>query len=321
MSWAIALALVSTAALASAPGDERAIAELLAALNRERAGQGLAPLRADAALAAAAQAHADDMAARGYFEVESPDGTTIDQRVRAAGYAADVLAAKLVRSEPLATPASLAAGWGARPEESRTSVFHPEVDEVGVGLASGAGGFLWTIVLARRHDPAGLLAARAEALGDLAAVRAAYLAAVNDARRAGGLPALRADAALDRAAQAHAEALLAARGAGRDEHAVAPLGERVQMERRGAGPGGVAGGSVIWGRRNAGSRTESNLRDVGESVVVDAADVATAVATALTAADPSDLRDARFSRLGVGLAFERDGESWRAVWVACLTRL
>jgi uncharacterized protein YkwD len=331
--------LVATVALAAAPAgppaaaagppaappaaaDARAIGELVAALNRERASLGLGPLRPDPALAAAAQAHADDMAARGYFAVAAPEGTTIDDRVAGAGYPAALVAAKLVGSPPLVAPAEIAAGWRAQPEAGRDSVFHPEVAEVGAGLASGDGRLLWAIVLARRDDSAERLAAREAALGDLAATRAAFLAAVNDARRAAGLARLRADATLDRAAQTHAEALLAARRSGLGETNVAPLAQRVQEERAGrAGSPGVVGGSHQWRSRSTGTRTGSRLREVGESVVVDAADAASAVATALAGEASSDLREASYARLGVGVAFARDGDEWRAVWVACLTRL
>jgi uncharacterized protein YkwD len=44
------------------------------------------PLKSDPRLQAAAQAHANDMATRGYFSHTSLDGRSPAQRVRAAGY-------------------------------------------------------------------------------------------------------------------------------------------------------------------------------------------------------------------------------------------
>ena len=55
-------------------------------LNAQRASGGLPPATADARLTAAAQAHAQDMASRDYFSHRSPEGTSVADRVRAAGY-------------------------------------------------------------------------------------------------------------------------------------------------------------------------------------------------------------------------------------------
>ena len=59
-------------------------------LNAFRSSQGLSPLRPNAALTRAAQAHAEDMARRGYFShrsVGGPNGTTFSERARAGGCA------------------------------------------------------------------------------------------------------------------------------------------------------------------------------------------------------------------------------------------
>jgi uncharacterized protein YkwD len=59
--------------------------EVLALVNRERQKGGLPPLAGDPALSAIAQNHAEDMARRGYFEHESPEGMDPFDRLRAAG--------------------------------------------------------------------------------------------------------------------------------------------------------------------------------------------------------------------------------------------
>ncbi|PXW69065.1 hypothetical protein C7964_103579 [Loktanella sp. PT4BL] len=59
-------------------------------LNLFRARQGLAPLQANPALTRAAQAHAEDMARRGYFSHQAPNGPngrSFVQRARAGGCA------------------------------------------------------------------------------------------------------------------------------------------------------------------------------------------------------------------------------------------
>ncbi|MCV3272987.1 CAP domain-containing protein [Roseobacter sinensis] len=56
------------------------------ALNEYRAREGRAPLAYSAALEAAARVHADDMAARGFFDHRGSDGSTVGARVTGQGY-------------------------------------------------------------------------------------------------------------------------------------------------------------------------------------------------------------------------------------------
>ncbi|GAA2543986.1 CAP domain-containing protein [Pseudonocardia hydrocarbonoxydans] len=56
--------------------------------NAERADAGCEPLATDARLAAAAQGHAEDMAAQGYFDHVSRDGRRFDDRISAEGHPA-----------------------------------------------------------------------------------------------------------------------------------------------------------------------------------------------------------------------------------------
>src|SRR5262245_24146877 len=59
---------------------------ILAEINGFRAQAGAAPLRQDARLVAAAQRHADDMAAHGFFDHKGSDGTQPWDRITQAGY-------------------------------------------------------------------------------------------------------------------------------------------------------------------------------------------------------------------------------------------
>ncbi|ETK80308.1 hypothetical protein L915_13997 [Phytophthora nicotianae] len=61
-------------------------AELLNAVNRERAAQGLSPLCMNTKLQNAAQGHSDDMAAKDYMSHTGSDGSKMSERIQRAGY-------------------------------------------------------------------------------------------------------------------------------------------------------------------------------------------------------------------------------------------
>ncbi|HID66983.1 MAG TPA: CAP domain-containing protein [Roseibacterium sp.] len=68
-------------------GQSVDIAAVGARISALRAGQGLVrPLGHSAALQAAAQAHADDMARTGEFSHRGTNGSTVSSRLRSAGY-------------------------------------------------------------------------------------------------------------------------------------------------------------------------------------------------------------------------------------------
>jgi uncharacterized protein YkwD len=68
------------------PSAVRAADAVIAATNAERKAAGCDALAADARLTAAAQQHASDMAAAGYFSHTAEDGRTFDARIRDEGY-------------------------------------------------------------------------------------------------------------------------------------------------------------------------------------------------------------------------------------------
>ena len=65
---------------------ERVRAELATLVDDERRRAGRRPLAVDSGLEAAAQRHADDMLARSYFAHRDPDGKTVRERAREAGF-------------------------------------------------------------------------------------------------------------------------------------------------------------------------------------------------------------------------------------------
>ena len=60
---------------------------MLSAINAARAGRGLRALAANDQLAAAAERHAQDMATHPGIVHIGSDGSTIEERIRGAGYA------------------------------------------------------------------------------------------------------------------------------------------------------------------------------------------------------------------------------------------
>jgi len=167
-------------------------------------------------------------------------------------------------------------------------------------------------------DPFPVLAA------DLAAVRADFLAAANAERARRRLPALVADATLERAAGEHAAALLDALRAGQPIETVADIASRLQSGVGNPGVMGVnranAGGNPAYPEK---AREASQLGSLGLTVLVDAVDVPAAIQA--VAGSDADLFAAGFRRVGIGVAVataegdgDGDGGHPRAVWVAVL---
>ncbi len=133
----------SDTTLVPAAGNlDRIAAATLCLINDQRSAQGLAPLRADGALAAAASGHSLEMAAQDYFDHVSPGGSDPLARIRRAGY--------LGRSQnfaigenidaatgSLCTPAATVDRWMHSPAH-RANILNPAFRDTGVGVAPAA---------------------------------------------------------------------------------------------------------------------------------------------------------------------------------------
>ncbi|MFI9310830.1 CAP domain-containing protein [Streptomyces triculaminicus] len=164
---------------------------LLALVNSERSRAGVRPLAVDARLAAAARAHAADMAAHGRLSAESPGGDSLFQRVTAAGYTYLVLAEHLVSGPRTAAEF---VDYCRAGHERRAPFGDEAFAHLGAGHATDAGTGLtyWTVLWARPYSAAGLQRATDE-----------VLALTNAERAAAGLPPLAADPRLAAAARDH----------------------------------------------------------------------------------------------------------------------
>lgn len=108
-------------------------ARMLELVNRERAAQGLAPLRADPELAEVARAHSRDMFARGYFSHIAPDGKDPFDRMRQAQVR------YITAGENLALAPTLALAHQGLMDSSghRANILRPAFGRVGIGIVDG----------------------------------------------------------------------------------------------------------------------------------------------------------------------------------------
>ena len=88
------------------------------------------PLSFNQQLEDAAQAHAEDMARRGYFEHDTPDGVTPFDRMRAAGYQGGLMGENIAQGYRDAE--SVVQGWIDSPGHCR-NLMNADFDELGVG--------------------------------------------------------------------------------------------------------------------------------------------------------------------------------------------
>ncbi|HEY6930337.1 MAG TPA: CAP domain-containing protein [Thermoanaerobaculia bacterium] len=108
--------------------------ELLERVNRERARIHLAPLSPNPKLDAAAQAHAEDMLARSYFGHNSPEGNTVLERSKLAGYRPHYSGENLAEGQDSFD--QVVAGWMASPVH-REHILSQVFSDLGSGLAIG----------------------------------------------------------------------------------------------------------------------------------------------------------------------------------------
>jgi uncharacterized protein YkwD len=112
-------------------------AAMLARVNAERKRAGVRTLAANARLDLAAQRHAADMLARRYFAHESPEGKTVRERAKAAGYDWQEIGENLAEGQ--LTVAEVMDSWMHSPGHRR-NLLDPGFRELGVGVALGRGG-------------------------------------------------------------------------------------------------------------------------------------------------------------------------------------
>ncbi|MFF3763575.1 CAP domain-containing protein [Streptomyces sp. NPDC001922] len=117
-----------------------AVARIVSLANAERARAGCSPLRVDRRVQAAAQAHADDMAARNFYDHASPEGGQADGRMRRAGYPAGKWGENIHKGPK--DPATAMRDWMKSPAH-RDNILDCGFEDFGVGVNFSGNGPWW----------------------------------------------------------------------------------------------------------------------------------------------------------------------------------
>jgi uncharacterized protein YkwD len=128
------------------------INQTLSLINSQRAANGLPALVVNAQLTAAAQGHAADMACNSFLSHIGSDGSSVKDRVTAAGYSASIALEDIYAQPPQfgGDPAA-AVQWWMSDLIHRSALLNEKVVEIGVGYAYYADSQLdgyWSVIFA-----------------------------------------------------------------------------------------------------------------------------------------------------------------------------
>jgi uncharacterized protein YkwD len=112
--------------------------QVVTLVNQARAASGCAALTVDARLTAAAVEHSTDMANRGYFDHDTPEGEKFDDRIKAAGYPTPG-AENIAMGQQ--TPDAVMTAWMNSPGH-KDNIVNCKLTTIGVGFDPD--GFYWT---------------------------------------------------------------------------------------------------------------------------------------------------------------------------------
>ena len=174
-------------------------AAVLDEVNRVRQTLTLPTVSPDPRLGAAALYQAREMAGAGQLAHVGSGGETLQDRLRAAGYAYVRVAVNIAAGQ--STPAALVADWMESPRH-RANLLDPQAAQIGVGYAYRPDDpyrHYWTLVLAQPARSA------ADTVADGMRLAEDLLAEVNRVRRDHSLPGVRLSARLDEAAVRHTQ--------------------------------------------------------------------------------------------------------------------
>ena len=125
---------------------------MIAAINDQRAQQGLGAYALDETLTAVAEAHAYDMVSRGYFSHVTPEGETLRGRLQEAGVELHWVGENIQRNtQPADRSVGTAISWFMGSRAHRNNILHGHYNKVGVGVVEGPPGwYTFVLVFAER---------------------------------------------------------------------------------------------------------------------------------------------------------------------------
>ena len=142
------LRLALVLACLAAPASATTVPDALALASAERQRAGLAPLRYDPRLGRAALTQADYMRRRGRMSHTGPNGSSVADRARSAGYRMCHGAENV--ADGWRSPQSVNRAWMDSPAHRR-NILNPRVTEGAVAAVADANGRLfWVMVLGSR---------------------------------------------------------------------------------------------------------------------------------------------------------------------------
>lgn len=134
-------------------GDESLLITLT---NQARASAGLNALIVDPTLTAVARSRSKDMEDRGYFSHTTPEGTTVFDQLRAAGYCYTAAGENIGRNNYPDDSATAAVFDGFMGSSAHRANILGSYDYIGVGAYKGADGFhVWTMLFAKKCGSGG----------------------------------------------------------------------------------------------------------------------------------------------------------------------
>jgi hypothetical protein len=140
----ISLLLVSLLPLGLVPASAQSddAAQILARINTLRQQNGLLPLDLSGTLTASAQRHSDDMASTGNIDHNGSDGSTVESRIRDAGYGhwrdfgiwgENIYGGQMANVD-------VAWDFWINSQVHRANILKPRFREIGIGVGHGANG-------------------------------------------------------------------------------------------------------------------------------------------------------------------------------------
>lgn len=139
------------------PGDLREVElRTLEAVNRVREESGLGALAERDTLVGIARAYSEDMIRRGFFAHVTPEGSELEDRMRAAGLSYRKVAENIQRNRGWDDPVKIAVDSWMDSRGHREAILTPDFTETGVGVAVADDGtvyFTQVFLLPRAAGP------------------------------------------------------------------------------------------------------------------------------------------------------------------------